>query len=119
VGLANNGCTLDILYGAPSREIRLYLTNHARRSGRISLWDSRFDRNGDGKPDLRVHHKYLLIRGGFGGGNVRRIITGSQNWGASLRTSDENTIAVNSGPAYSRYLNNWQHIKNTSARRIG
>lgn len=120
VGLANNGCTLNIVYGAPSRELRLYLTNHARRSGRISLWDSRYDRNGDGRPDLRVHHKYLLINGRHGGNSSAfRVTTGSQNWGASLRTSDENTINVRSRSAYKAYLRNWQHIVRTSARRIG
>jgi phosphatidylserine/phosphatidylglycerophosphate/cardiolipin synthase-like enzyme len=120
VGLANNGCKLDIVYGAPSKELRLYLTKHARRSGRISLWDSRFDRNGDGKPDLRVHHKYLLINGRHGGNSSAfRVTTGSQNWGASLRTSDENTINVRSRSAHNAYLRNWQHIVRTSARRIG
>lgn len=120
VGLANNGCELDIVYGAPSRELRLYLTHHARRSGRISLWDSRYDRNRDGAVDLRVHHKYLLINGRYGSNSSAfRVTTGSQNWGASLRTSDENTITVRSRSAHSAYLNNWQHIVSTSARRIG
>lgn len=120
VGLADNGCELDIVYGAPSRELRLYLTKHARRSGRIGLWDSRYDRNGDGAVDLRVHHKYLLINGRYGSdSSAHRVTTGSQNWGASLRTSDENTITVRSQSAYADYLNNWRHIVSTSARRIG
>ena len=120
VGLAGNGCKLNIVYGAPSRELRLYLTNAARRSGRINLWDSRYDRNGDGKPDLRVHHKYLLISGHIGSDNSAwQVTTGSQNWGASLRTSDENTVTVNSRGAHGAYVNNFQHIINTSARRIG
>jgi phosphatidylserine/phosphatidylglycerophosphate/cardiolipin synthase-like enzyme len=120
VGLANNGCTLNIVYGAPSRELRLYLTDHARRSGRISLWDSRYDRDGDGAVDLRVHHKYLLINGRHGSNSSAfRVTTGSQNWGASLRTSDENTINVRSRSAHSAYLRNWQHVVRSSARRIG
>jgi hypothetical protein len=120
VGLANNGCTLNVIYGAPSRELRLYLTHHARRSGRISLWDSRYDRNGDRKVDLRVHHKYLLIRGRYGADASHHYVTaGSQNWGASLRTSDENSVTVHDVSAYNAYLRNWQHIRSTSARRIG
>jgi phosphatidylserine/phosphatidylglycerophosphate/cardiolipin synthase-like enzyme len=119
VGLAGNGCELSIIYGAPSRELRLYLTNAARRSSRISLWDSRFDRNGDGKVDLRVHHKYMLISGNYGGDASHwQVSTGSQNWGASLRTSDENTVNIADRTAHNAYLNNWQHIKSTSTRRI-
>lgn len=116
VSLAGNGCKLKIVYGAPSRELRLYLTNAARRSGRIDLWDSRFDRNGDGKPDLRVHHKYLLISGA---NNDWEVTAGSQNWGASLRTSDENTVTVHSRGAHAAYARNFAHIVSTSARRIG
>jgi hypothetical protein len=121
VGLAHNGCNLDIIYGAPSRQVRLYLTNAARGSRRISLWDSRYDRNGDGQVDLRVHHKYLLINGTIGGNhNATYVTAGSQNWGASLRTSDENTVTIRNNPsAYRAYLNNWTMVRNNSADFIG
>ena len=120
VGLAGNGCKLNIIYGAPSRELRLYLTNAARRSSRINLWDSRYDRNGDGSVDLRVHHKYMLISGRYGAdASSWMVSTGSQNWGASLRTSDENTVNIRNRAAYGAYRNNWTHIMRTSTRRIG
>ncbi|HET6563658.1 MAG TPA: phospholipase D-like domain-containing protein [Marmoricola sp.] len=119
VSLADNGCRLDIIYGAPSRELRLYLTDAARRSARISLWDSRFDPNGNGEVNLRVHTKYLLVSGVHGGDRSSwRVTTGSQNWGASLRTSDENTITIDDRAVHAAYVRNWQHVVNTSARRI-
>jgi phosphatidylserine/phosphatidylglycerophosphate/cardiolipin synthase-like enzyme len=119
VGLAGDGCLLDITYGAPSRELRLYLTGAAQRSGRIRLWDSRFDRNGDGKVDLRNHTKYLLVSGVIGGDRSSwQVTAGSQNWGASLRTSDENTITLDNRAAHAAYARNFTHVATTSARRI-
>jgi hypothetical protein len=68
-----------------------------------------------------VHHKYLLIKGHIGNDRSATYVTaGSQNWGASLRTSDENTVTIrNNAAAYRAYLNNWTMVRRSSANFIG
>jgi phosphatidylserine/phosphatidylglycerophosphate/cardiolipin synthase-like enzyme len=119
VQLDRNGCDVSVIYGAPSRKVRDFLMASARRGG-IKLWDSRFDRNDDGLFDLRVHHKYLLINGVYGGDKSSwRVHTGSQNWGrGTLRNGDENTLNVRSRPAYKQYMANWNQIARNASRRI-
>lgn len=120
VALDRLGCDVSIIYGAPSRVVRDYLIASARRGG-VKLWDSRFDRNGDGLFDLRVHHKYMLINGVYGGDtSAWRVHTGTQNWGrGTLRNGDENTLNVALRSAYAAYLSNWRTVATTAARRIG
>lgn len=114
------GCDVSIIYGAPSRQVRNLLTKSARKGG-VKLWDSRQDRNGDGIFDLRVHHKYMLISGRYGGDrSAWRVHTGSQNWGrGTLRGGDENTLNIVSRKAYRQYMKNWNHIASHGSRRIG
>ena len=120
VALDRDGCEVSIIYGAPSRIIRDYLIGSARRGG-IKLWDSRFDRDGDGLFDLRVHHKYMLINGHYGTDHsVWRVHTGSQNWGrGTLHNGDDNTLNIVSRAAYGQYLRNWDTVARGHARRIG
>lgn len=119
VALDKLGCDVSIIYGAPSKIVRDYLKASARRHG-VRLWDSRFDRNEDGFFDLRVHHKYMLISGVYGGDTSSwRVHTGTQNWGqGTLRNGDENTLNVALRSAYVKYLTNWRTIATTASRRI-
>ena len=119
IRLDRDGCDVSIIYGAPSKQIRLLLSGSARRGG-VKLWDSRFDRNGDGVADIRTHGKYMLISGHYGADNSAwRVHAGSQNWGrGTLRGGDENTLTIISQPAYSSYKANWNTVQNRS-RRIG
>lgn len=120
VQLDGYGCDVSIIYGAPSAQVRDVLRTSARRGG-VKLWDSRFDRDGDGIFDLRVHHKYMLINGNYGGDRSSwRVHTGSQNWGrGTLRGGDENTLTIVKRRAYSQYMKDWNHIARYGARRIG
>ncbi len=120
VELDKLGCDVSIIYGAPSAVVRDYLAASAR-NGVVKLWDSRFDRNYDGYFDLRVHHKYMLINGVYGGDTSSwRVHTGSQNWGrGTLHGGDESTLNVESRGAYGSYIRNWDHIARYAARRIG
>ncbi len=114
------GCDVRVIYGAPGREVAKMLKTSAAR-GQIKLWDSRHDRNGDGKMDLRTHSKYMLINGRFGADSSSwRVHTGSQNWGkGSMFGGDENTLNVESRAAYGQYLGNWNFVRKTGSRRIG
>jgi phosphatidylserine/phosphatidylglycerophosphate/cardiolipin synthase-like enzyme len=119
VQLQSHGCYVSIVYGAPSAQVRDYLAASARRGG-VKLWDSRVDRDEDGLFDLRVHHKYMLINGVYGGDRSSwRVHAGSQNWGrGTLRHGDENTINIVSRKAYTQYIRNWDSVVKVS-RRIG
>ena len=118
--LNRDGCWVSVIYGAPSHDVSRVLRNSAWRGG-INLHDSRVDRNGDGRPDLRVHHKYMLINGRYKRDRSSfQVFTGSANWtNQSLRGGDENTLHINSRPAYRRYIGNWKFVRNHGSRQIG
>jgi phosphatidylserine/phosphatidylglycerophosphate/cardiolipin synthase-like enzyme len=120
IRLDRDGCHVSIIYGAPSKQVRLLLSASARRGG-VKLWDSRFDRNRDGVYDIRTHGKYMLINGHYGSDrSAWRVHTGSQNWGrGTLRGGDENTLTVVSRGAYGRYINHWDLIARGYSRSIG
>jgi phosphatidylserine/phosphatidylglycerophosphate/cardiolipin synthase-like enzyme len=120
VRLGRDRCHVSIVYGAPSKEVRLLLSR-AARNGVIKLWDSRRDRNGDGTYDVRTHEKYMLINGRYGADRSSwRVHTGSQNWGrGTLRGGDENTLTVVGRGAYGKYIKRWDFIVRKHSRRIG
>jgi hypothetical protein len=118
VELGRNGCDVQVIYGAPGKEVRKILHTAARR-GYIKVWNSRFDLDGDGEADYRVHHKYVLVNGVFRGTSVRGVLTGAQNWsGNSTRGTDENTISVMGAGAYNQYMGNWNLIRNGWSLRV-
>lgn len=115
--LARNGCKVSVIYGAPSKVIRLRLSRAARHH-RINLWDSRKDLNGNGTYDVRTHGKYVLVKGTYRGDRHARVVmTGSQNWVAgSLTKGDEVTLNIHLASAYSSYVRNWGVIRDHSRR---
>jgi hypothetical protein len=117
LGLARHGCRVAIIYGAPSKEIRLLLSKAARRH-LVKLYDSRWDLNHNGDYDVRTHGKYVLVKGTYRGDRHTRIaMTGSQNWvGGSLSRGDEVTVNVKLASAYYKYIRNWGVIRDHSRR---
>ncbi len=118
--LQKAGCIVSVIIGAPSREVAAVL-RHAAWQGRIKLYDTRVDRNGDGKIDLRVHSKYLLINGNYAGDtSAWQVYTGSQNWtNGALHRADEIMLGIKSRHAYATYMTNWNNIRRTASRQIG
>ena len=117
LNLARQGCSVNIIYGAPSLEIAERLRN-AAKSRLINLYDSRWDMNNDGYNEVRTHAKYVLVKGRYGGkAKSWQVLTGSQNWVAgSLSRGDEVTLNVASRSAYNDYRKNWQAIRKHSRR---
>jgi hypothetical protein len=115
--LARNGCQVSIVYGAPSIQIATRLRAAAERHT-IKLYDSRWDRNGDGFNEVRTHAKYVLVKGHYGNQDKDWIVmTGSQNWVAgSLSRSDEITLNIRSRSAYQDYVKDWNDIRRHSRR---
>ncbi len=110
--LARSGCRVNIIYGAPSRQIAARLRN-AARSGLISLYDSRWDYNLDGVAEVRTHSKYVLVRGSYKR-NPRKwvVMTGSPNWVAgSLSKGDESTLNIELKSAYDSYRRSWERVR--------
>ncbi|MDQ3615740.1 MAG: phospholipase D-like domain-containing protein [Actinomycetota bacterium] len=118
--LNREGCIVSVIYGAPTNELAAKLRASAWNGG-INLYDSRVDRNHNGVVDLRVHTKYMLINGNYGGDSSSwQVFTGSQNWvQGSLTGGDEVTLQVTSRPAYVRYMKNWNYVREHGARKIG
>lgn len=118
VRLDDEGCDVQVMYGAPGNKVADILKASARRGG-IKLWDTRWDFNDDQAVDLRVHHKYTLINGVYGKDTSSwRVHTGSANWGQDLRAGDENTLTVVSRPLYNQYLADWNRIRVAWGRQI-
>ncbi len=117
LNLAGNGCSVSIVYGAPSVQMAERLRN-AARANRINLFDSRWDHNNDGFNEVRTHAKYVLVKGRVGKDrSSHQVWTGSQNWVAgSLSRGDEVSLNIAKRSAYRDYLRNWNTIRNHSRR---
>jgi len=120
LALDRAGCIVSVIYGAPTNQLASRLRASAHRGG-INLYDSRYDRNGNGEVDLRVHTKYMLIGGKYAGDpSSWQVFTGSPNWvDGSLRGGDEVTLQVSGRPAHARYMKNWNYVRTHGARKIG
>ena len=116
IGLDRAGCDVQVNYGAPSNEVSRMLRASAH-SGGVKLWDSR-QRKVDGKPTLRVHHKYMIVSGRYGDDTSDwRVMAGTQNWiEGALTGSDENTLEIPLRSAYASYSSEFESLKRYSRR---
>jgi phosphatidylserine/phosphatidylglycerophosphate/cardiolipin synthase-like enzyme len=65
---------------------------------------------------IRSHTKTMLISGGYLGGNIGRVYTGSHNYAiSSLRQADETLLRVEDEAVHSAYLHNFYVIRDTCA----
>jgi phosphatidylserine/phosphatidylglycerophosphate/cardiolipin synthase-like enzyme len=116
LNLARQGCDVNIIYGAPSRDIVAYLKPFARR-GLIRLYDSRWDRNRDGVPELRTHEKYMLINGRIGSDPSAAVVhNGSMNWGIGSLTAGDELLFTIYSTAWTSYYANWNFVRSQSRR---
>ena len=114
--LARQGCTVNVIYGAPTKQLGTRLRT-AASNGLIRLWDSRFDMDKDGYNEVRTHAKYVLVKGTFGKSKKARVVmTGSQNWVGGMAVHDETLLRVTLPRAYATYRRNWQNIRDHSKR---
>ena len=115
IALGRAGCQVSVIYGAPSKAVRLQLRAAAVKH-LITVYDSRWDLDYNGTYDVRTHGKYVLVKGTFGGNrSAHLVMTGSQNWvGGSLSIGDEVTLNIALTSAYNRYIRNWDLIRRHS-----
>ncbi|MCB0906295.1 MAG: hypothetical protein KDB63_04140 [Nocardioidaceae bacterium] len=117
LALAGQGCSVNIVYGAPSRAIAARL-RAAAGNHRINLYDSRWDFDDNGEVNVRTHAKFILVKGTVGKDRSSwQVWTGTQNWvSGSLNKGDENSLNINLRSAYNKYLADWVKIRNHSRR---
>ncbi|MEV4577742.1 phospholipase D-like domain-containing protein [Nonomuraea jabiensis] len=103
--LAARGCTVRIVYGIMSDEVKQLLLAEPRVELR-TLGDG-------GALPGRVHSKYLLIEGSYGGDrDAHRVITGSHNYiETSLRRNDETLLRLNDKSIYRQYVANFERMR--------
>lgn len=117
IGLGRAGCDVRVIYGAPSKEIRLKLRAAAVKK-QIQVFDSRVNRLPDGTFATRTHGKYVAVRGVYGSNQRASVVmTGSPNWtGGSLSIGDEVTLNIETAAAYNQYLRNWNLVRKHSVK---
>jgi hypothetical protein len=116
LGLARQGCRVNIIIGAPSLEVGKRL-RAASRARLVKVWDSR---HWTKKRVLKVrtHNKYVAIKGTYRGNRRAHVVmTGSQNWGhGSLAKSDDSTLNIELASAYGQYIRHWGRVRQHSIR---
>jgi hypothetical protein len=109
-GLAAQGCTVRIVYGTMADETRTLLLAEPG----VEL---RTLGEGSALPG-RVHSKYLLIEGAFGGErDARRVFTGSHNYNrTSLRHNDDALLRLDNPGVYQQYVANFERMRAVAPR---
>ncbi|QIK65455.1 hypothetical protein G7072_03060 [Nocardioides sp. HDW12B] len=118
--LKGQGCAVSVIFGAPSKQMAIYLRQKARATG-VPLYNSRWDLTGDDRKELRAHTKYVLVKGAYGDNNTAyEVMTGSANWvDGGLDKGDENTLNISLRSAWTEYKRNWEQIRKHSVRVAG
>ncbi|MFG1710464.1 phosphatidylserine/phosphatidylglycerophosphate/cardiolipin synthase family protein [Nonomuraea sp. M3C6] len=103
--LAARGCTVRIVYGIMDDEVKRLLLAQPRVDLRV-LGD------GNALPG-RVHSKYLLVQGTYGGvRDTRWVFTGSHNYNeTSLRRNDETLLRLDNRAVYDQYVANFERMR--------
>ena len=118
--LKRDGCIVKVIFGAPSKEMAIYLRQKARATN-VPLFNSRWDFDHDGHKEIRAHTKYVLVKGGYGQDRTAyEVMTGSANWvNGGLDRGDESTLNISLRSAYQQYLKNWDDTRLHSVRVAG
>ncbi|MFC5823422.1 phospholipase D-like domain-containing protein [Nonomuraea insulae] len=106
--LAAQGCTVRIVYGIMDDEVKQLLLAEPRVELRTL---------GDGAAlPGRVHSKYLLIEGSYGGDrNAHWVFTGSHNYNqTSLRRNDETLLRLGDRSVYRQYVANFERMRSVA-----
>lgn len=86
------GCRVEVILAKPARKVIKELRRPGRNGG-VTVHDSRYDRDLDGRPDKYVHLKTMLISGNYAGDrSAWTVFTGSQNWFPRSQTHDDETV---------------------------
>lgn len=117
IALGRAGCSVQVIYGAPGKDVQNKLMAAAKR-GTISLWDSRYKKLPAGDYQTRTHGKFFTVKGTYNGNSRAYLtVTGSQNWaGSSLSAGDEVTLNIAGASTHNAFVGNWGRIKSHSRR---
>jgi phosphatidylserine/phosphatidylglycerophosphate/cardiolipin synthase-like enzyme len=86
------GCRVEVILAKPARKVIMELRRPGPNGG-VTVHDSRYDRDLDGRPDKYVHLKTMMISGHYDGDrSAWTVFTGSQNWFPRSQTHDDETV---------------------------
>lgn len=111
--LDDAGCRVEVLLAKPSRIVIQELRKPGKNGG-VTVHDTRYDRDGDGRPDKYIHAKYMTISGNYAGdSSAWRVFTGSQNWFPRSQThDDEIVVEMDSRGMWDKYNRHFLDIWN-------
>lgn len=113
--LHNQGCKVQIILntGRTSNPVRQTLLKRSMKYDKLAVYDAWLDYNGDGRANLYMHHKTLMINGvWFGRPNTKVTYTGSQNFvGNATRDNNELVLRILDDNIYDQYAQNFEHIR--------
>ena len=90
--LDDAGCRVEVLLAKPGRSVIKELRRPGKNGG-VTVHDTRYDRDGDGRPDKYIHAKYMIISGNYAGdSSAWTVFTGSQNWFPRSQTHDDEIV---------------------------
>jgi phosphatidylserine/phosphatidylglycerophosphate/cardiolipin synthase-like enzyme len=91
-GLDAAGCLVQVILAKPGDKVIRELRRPGVNGG-VTVHDSRYDRDGDGRPDKYVHFKTMMISGNYAGDSSGwAVFTGSQNWFTRSQTFDSEVV---------------------------
>jgi hypothetical protein len=109
--LDNQGCRVEVLLAKPSRKVIKELRRPGPYGG-VAVHDTRYDRDGDGRPDKYIHAKYMMISGHYlGDRSTWTVFTGSQNWFPRSQTHDDEVVVqLKTRSAFNKYNSHFLDI---------
>lgn len=107
------GCRVEVILAKPGRKVIKEMRRPGPNGG-ITVHDSRYDRDLDGRPDKYVHLKTMIISGNWRGDRSAWVVyTGSQNWFTRSQTHDsELVVEMRVRSTYNQYDRHFRDIWN-------
>lgn len=120
--LHDQGCVVQVIQNnfQTGARVTQTLLKRSRRHGMMRVYNAGIDSNGNGKRDLYIHHKALIINGvWFGRANTKVVYTGSANLtGPGLLANNEILLRVFHAGTYHAYANHLNYIRDNWTRRV-
>ncbi|HYP46482.1 MAG TPA: phospholipase D-like domain-containing protein [Propionibacteriaceae bacterium] len=120
--LHDQGCLVQVILNnfQTGARVTQTLLRPSRKRGMMRVYNAGIDSNGNGKRDLYIHHKALIINGvWFGRPNAKVVYTGSANLtGPGLLANNEILLRVVHNGTYHAYAQNLNYIRDRWTRRV-
>jgi hypothetical protein len=114
------GCDVAVLYvNNPWARTMAQPVVDVLWAGKVPMYNSYRDLNGDGSYDLYLHSKEVLVSGMIAGRRTQTVYSGSANWTANaLQNGNETLLVDNSAQAFAAYEANWNMMRALAVRDV-